>query len=201
MALPTRPLAILDACGTTRSIARCVDGNATPPKSLDTLGDTAFGTGAAPHAMSDFEGYSPVVSKCVSYVTYFNSGGCGSPGPVINCSCLSTTPSMVIGDRYDAGICYTLGFLAAGSGCACMTIRCNGLFLTSCNRTFTGCYTGVYTAQDIDYNDLLTVCIQARAFTSGTQVCASTNLASITDQQGSTFINCGGSNFVIATCF
>lgn len=62
MALPTSgALAILDACGTSRSIAREVDGNATPSKSLCALGNSASGK-FLPHGMLEFYGYSSTPS-------------------------------------------------------------------------------------------------------------------------------------------
>lgn len=56
MALPTSgALAILDSAGTTRSIAREVCGNATPPKSLLAIGQAV--DPGAPYGMLEFYGF------------------------------------------------------------------------------------------------------------------------------------------------
>jgi hypothetical protein len=55
MALPLRPLAILDATGTTRSIAREVLGGPTPTGLVSLASSAGF---SLPVAMSDFEGFA-----------------------------------------------------------------------------------------------------------------------------------------------
>lgn len=193
------PLAILDASGTASSIARFTDGNATAPKTLRTLGDSEFGSGARPHAITDWDGLED--SKTVTYCTYCFIGSCGTSGPVVNCSCLINSPAMVSGDRYDATIRWCLK-VDSGGGCSCMTIRCNGSFLTSCNRNFAGNCSGSYVAQNIDFNDKLTITVRAQAQQANSVLCACSCLCALTDQQqGSFVIGTTKSNFVVATSF
>jgi len=201
MALPTRPLAILDACGTTRSIAREVDGNATGPKTLETLGDTAFGAGA--HAMSDFEGFSN--NKIISYDTYYRFGSCGQPGNVINCSCLVSNPSMVLGDGFTATFCYCLNNQEnpfGGIACACFTLRCNNVIIAQCFKTTVGVLQGTANVTGIDYNDVVTSTVLACASAlgcAGDTAQACTSLVSLTSQTGSGFVvGAPSENFVIS---
>jgi hypothetical protein len=197
MALPSRPLAILDAQGASRSIAREVDGNATAPKSLDTLGDTAFGGGSAPHAMSEFEGYSAAKDVCMC--TFFFGGSCGSPFAA-NCSCLVVDPLMVSGDRFDANINWLLKNDSVSVGYSCIIIRCNGSIIMNCSNTAVGCCNGTYVAQDIDFNDTLTSTVCAGASSSPTITCSCSALTALTDQQQSSFtVGTSDSNFVIAS--
>ena len=194
MALPSRPLAIMDATGTTRSIARAVDGNVTGDKSLETLGDSAFGAGA--HAMSDFEGYSG--AKELRYCRFASAGSCGSSGPVTVCDCVYSTPAMVLGDGFDATFCYILN----NTSCTprtCAEIRCNDLIVFSCLWTSTGVRNGTWVVNNVAYNTPLVACVYACTNQVGEVGCAITCLASVAGCCGSDFVVCANSNFVIAT--
>lgn len=75
MALPTTgSLSIMDGAGTTRSIAREVDGNVTGTKSLTTLSVSAGKT--APHSMLEFYGYASsyigLTTTSVFLTPYYN---------------------------------------------------------------------------------------------------------------------------------
>jgi hypothetical protein len=199
MALPTRPLSIKDACTTARSIAQEVDGNLTGDKTLWTLGTTAGKTSGGVY-MSEFEGYAS--TKTVCYCTYFASGGCGGTGPVNDCSCLVVNSARVSGDRFDANICYWLcNPSAAGLGCSCVTFRRNGTTIAggSFIRTTVGLTTGVFTVQDVVYNDAITIQVYATAPSAVSVYCACTCLNTLTDQVQSTFAKgTPAGNFVIA---
>jgi len=157
MALPTRPLAILDAEGTTRSIAREVDGNVTTPKQLLTLGDTAFGSGARPHAMSEFEGFSSGSELGINCYSTL-----GSQFTCCHCvfSCLTYDPALEASQTWCACICWKAYATAEGSfsrGYQTVRVACNGVTTMSCvvNRTtvgYTNCF-GTTVVGPIDSND------------------------------------------------
>ena len=188
------PLAILDACGTSNSIARFTDGNATPPKSLTTLGASEGNT--PPVAISDWVGC--VDAKSVTYCRFASNGSCGSSGPVTVCSCLVNSPAMVLGDRYDASIQWLLK-IDSGSIQSCMKIYCNGATLANCLRTIVGTTSGTYVVQNVDYNDTIRMDVCATAFGPSSIGCACTCLSALTDQQQASFVmGTGKSNFVVA---
>lgn len=166
MALPTRPLAIKDACGTTRSIAREVDGNVTGDKSLNTLGVTA-GLSAGGTFMSEFEGFSSGIDLCVC--TYSTIGSAFTPS---HCkfSCFTYNPAMAAGQTWCACICWkAYAGSGGGRGCQCVFVRCNGITTMNCYVTqfsvgYTNCF-GTTSVGPIDNND--TVCM----VTCSTGVC------------------------------
>jgi hypothetical protein len=123
MALPSSgTLSIKGTAGATRSIACCVDGNITGDKTLRTLGDTAFGSGARPHAMSDFYGYNPTTDIDVCLVCYYNLGSDGSPN-ICRRVCLCFDPALSGSESVDVTLCYCLcnqssTFMANSLSCA-----------------------------------------------------------------------------------
>lgn len=184
MALPASgSLGIKDVATNARSIAQEVDGNVTGTKTLETLGDTAFGAGA--HSMLDFYGYSN--AKTVCYTRYASGGACGSSGPVYVCSCLANSPAMVLGDRYDASIQWLLK-IDTGSIQSQMCITCNGALLTQCARSIVGTTSGTYIVQDVDYNDIIRMKVCATAFGPSSVGCACTCLSALSDFVQSSFV-------------
>ena len=189
------PLAILTESGGIESIARFTDGNVTPPKTLKTLGISEGQT--TPYKISCWVGCED--SKSVTYCRYSSGGACGSSGPVWVCSCLANSPAMVIGDRYDASICYQL-IIQTGSICSAMCITCNGSVLSTCFRSSVGSTTGSYVVQNVDYNDVIRMKVCVEAFGASSVGCAYTCLTSLTDQQQASFVvGSPRDQFVVAT--
>lgn len=159
MALPTRPLAIQTACTTARSIALEVDGNNTGNKSLDTLGDTAFGGASAPHAMSEFEGFSSGSDATLN--TYCVIGSDGSTS-VRRCACVIYNPALAATQTWC--LCSNWGLYAYADGnadtCTCFEIICNGAIKRSCSVNILGGGTtqncsGFFSFGPIDNNDVV----------------------------------------------
>lgn len=125
------PLSILDASGTAKSIARFTDGNATPPKTLKTLGGTEGNT--PPVLMSDWVGC--VDANTVTTSQFFNSGQYS--GNARRCSCFVYSPSLAAGQTWCVCNCWD-AFSCTGSGgfaTNCFRILCNGIAKSSCYVT------------------------------------------------------------------
>lgn len=117
--------------GVCSSIAKAVDGNVTPPKSLCCLGaESGF---SVPFQMSDWYGFGGVSGKCIS-LCCISSVGCGS----LEVACMY------------AGICYSIPMAASecymalfnwclckpittGAQCSWVELLCNGTPICSCS--------------------------------------------------------------------
>jgi len=151
MAMPASgSIAIISAPQTCGSICAAV-GLASG--SLSALSVAAGKT--APHAMSEFYGYSP--AKDVNFTQYYYNGG---DGGTLSCSCTCTITSsaMAVGECY----CLCTGWNLCvnffnGSGYACIQITCNGVQVMCCCINSVGyCANGTF-LRTVDYNDVIRI--------------------------------------------
>lgn len=154
------PLAILNEAGSNTSIARFTSGNVTPPKTLRTLGDSEFGSGARPHAMSEWVGLTDANNASVCcYSTVGSTFSC------CDCKygCMIYDPALGGTQTYCGCFCWCIEVSRQTSGiaCHCLYMRCNGVtkmncYLTRSSNGATIC-SGFVNIGPIDSND--TVCL------------------------------------------
>ena len=156
MATLALPLSILDGSGTASSIARYTDGNATPPKSLVTLGATEGQ--ALPRKISCWNGC--VIPVTATLNTYCSLGGSGAGQRTI-CACLvydGTSPT------WTACWCWCY-FVQEDGGCACarVCLNCNGATVLS-QGTSVGSAGGVTNCGTFSttQNSTTTICVSTK---------------------------------------
>lgn len=194
MGLPTSGnLSIKDGAGTTRSIAREVDGNVTGDKSLTTLSITASKT--APHSMLEFYGYCAATTKCIGLHEYYTAGSQGSP-----CRrayyCLCSVPDYEAGDSATVCVCYCLTNFANSSSminyscyCTCFSTY---YYDTHSNSTDSSTYT-YHCADSLSSTVKPRVCLYACSNNQNIvgvsgYACAIACISCISSSSGSNFI-------------
>lgn len=129
--------------------------------SLTTLSVAAGKT--APHAMSEFYGYTAPTWSCIDLLRTNSAGTDGVSAAVLKVHCLRPNPAMSVGQCYTAGISMNLCAIGQAVGSfATLCATCNGVQVLCCTTT-NGCIT-VTCNVTVDYNDILLICTGACAF-------------------------------------
>jgi hypothetical protein len=118
----------------------------------------------APHAMSEFYGYTPPVWSCIDVgcVPITEVGIIGSSALVARTLCISTTPTMSVGNCYTLTLSANLCAMGQAVGSySIMRVTRNNVQIFCC-CTSNGCLTPSSNFI-VDYNDAICVCLCAYA--------------------------------------
>ena len=136
------------------SIACAVNGSAVGSCSLSALSVSAGKS--APHAMTEFYGYSPA-PPTINLNIQPISVACG-PYAICCCGCLQPGNSVPVGDCYFPNYSWQLCASNITPTGAFVCIKCNGTTIYQCSvssKAFTCSGTWTTAARCVDYNDLI----------------------------------------------
>jgi len=200
MAMPGSGCIALRTCITgiaCSSIACAVNGSAVGSCSLSALSVSAGKT--APHAMTEFYGYSPA-PPTINLNIQPISVSCG-PTTICCCGCLQPSNAVPAGDCYYPNYTWCLCASNANVTSALVCIRCNNVQIYCCalsGKAYSQSGSWITTARRVDSNDLIHIvtcvdrgvlndCVRSQLVLSSITQCVGTYCVGSPNRQSSEY--------------